>query len=213
MRCLLITAFVSTCLTSPMAHTQMVGRSAICMLEAGSIQGHSASGIPQVSNLGNIQIRCSVPARPFPSKPGESRNGLGANAIAYDVTKDSGQQAFAAKVNPTGGGSGDGRDWVLFDILIPLRPADLDAEAHRYLTKLMEKFKTLPPSPELATAEAQQRMLGVLRETIYQSRTGHFLVECRVMDGNDAIGTAKVELEVLFKGRFSDYGLPGAPPI
>lgn len=213
MRSLLIAGFTFTCLASPMAQTQVVGRSAVCMLEAGSIQGHSASGIPQVSNLGNIRIRCSVPARPFPSKPGESRNGLGATAFAYDVTKGAGKQAVTAEVKPTGGGSGDGRDWILFDVLIPLKPADLDAEAHRYLTKFMKKVETLSPSPELATAGAQQRMLGILRETIYQNRTGHFLLECRVMDGDDAIGAGTVDLEVLFKGRFSDYGLPGAPPF
>ena len=209
---MLIASFVSACLASPIVHAQIVARSAVCTLEAASILGHSASGTPQVSNLGNIEIRCSVPARPVPSGPGEFRNGLGATAIAHNVTNSTGEHTFAAVVKPSGGGTGEGRDYVLFALLIPLSPADLDEEAHRFLTKFMGKVKTLDPSPELATPEAQQRILGVLREIVYQNRTGHFLVECHVTDGNNVIGTGTVDLEVLFKGRFSDHNLPGVPP-
>ena len=41
---------------------------------------------------------------------------------------------------------------------------------------------------------------------------GHFELDCRVLDGSRVMGADSVELEVLFKGRFSDVGLPGSPP-
>jgi hypothetical protein len=48
---------------------------------------------------------------------------------------------------------------------------------------------------------------------VYQHRVGHFQVECRVLDGSRVIGRDVVELEVLFKGRFSEFGLPASPPV
>jgi hypothetical protein len=68
-----------------------------------------------------------------------------------------------------------------------------------------------PPPPR--TEEAQQRALENFREVVYQHRVGHFLVECRVLDKDQVMGVGVVELEVLFKGRFSDVGLPAAPPF
>jgi hypothetical protein len=210
MKSLLFAVLTSTCLTSLMAQT--AARSAICTLEARSILGHSATGVPDVSNLGSIPIRCSVPARPLPPNPGEFRNGLGAKAVAYEVKRGGSKQSVAAEAKVTGGGSDFEREYVNFDVLIPLRPADMDAEAHRFIAKFMEKAKASSSSAELVTPEAQQRMLKVVPEMIYQNRTGHFLLECHVMDGNETVAVGTVELEVLFKGRFSDYGLPGAPP-
>ena len=168
MRSLLVAVLASTCL--PLLMAQPVEQPATCTLEPGSILGHSATGIPQVSNLGSIQIRCSIPSRPFPSKPGEFRNGLGAKAIAHEVDHAVSKQSVAAEAKPSGGGSEDGREYVLFYVLIPLRPSDLDAEAHQFLTKFMEKLKGSSASAELATPEAQQRMLKALPEMIY--RTG-----------------------------------------
>jgi hypothetical protein len=49
-------------------------------------------------------------------------------------------------------------------------------------------------------------------EMVYQQRTGDFRLNCRVLDGDHTIGVGVVEIEVLFKGRFSDVGMPGAPP-
>src|SRR6202049_5289504 len=48
---------------------------ASCELASKSIVSRSSPGLVQVSNLGDIEITCRVPARPFPTKPGESRNG------------------------------------------------------------------------------------------------------------------------------------------
>ena len=65
---------------------------------------------------------------------------------------------------------------------------------------------------EQITEEVHQRKLERVRELVYQHRVGHFQVECHILDGDHVIGVGVVEFEVLFKGRFSDVGLPGAPP-
>jgi len=110
-----------------------------------------------------------------------------------------------------GGGGGVGPDpepeWVDFYVHIPLEPAERDAEARKYLAKV-EKLTALQP----ITGEAHQRRLERVRELVYQHRVGHFQVECHILDGDRVMGVGVVEFEVLFKGRFSDVGLPGAPP-
>ena len=65
---------------------------------------------------------------------------------------------------------------------------------------------------EEITEQAHQRALDRTREFVYQHRVGHFQVECRILDGDRVMGVGIVELEVLFKGRFSDVGLPASPP-
>ena len=90
---------------------------------------------------------------------------------------------------------------------IPLESAERDAEARRYLAKLEESM------PRPITGEAQQRALERTREFVYQHRVGHFQVECSILDGEHVMGVGVVELEVLFKGRFSDVGLPAQPPV
>jgi hypothetical protein len=65
---------------------------------------------------------------------------------------------------------------------------------------------------EQVTEEEHQRALERLREVVYQHRVGHFEVECRILEGDRVRGVAVVELEVLFRGRFSDAGLPGFSP-
>ena len=66
---------------------------------------------------------------------------------------------------------------------------------------------------EQITEEAHQRALERTRELVYQHRVGRFKVECRILDGDRVMGVGIVELEVLFKGRFSDVGLPASPPV
>ena len=68
-------------------------------------------------------------------------------------------------------------------------------------------------APAQITGEAHQRALERTREFVYQHREGHFQVECRIMYGDRVMGVGIVELEVLFKGRFSDVGLPASPPV
>lgn len=179
-----------------------------CELESKDIVSRSSSGIAQVSNVGNIQITCRVPVRPPLTKPGESRNGLKVATAAYQISPDGSKKRERSEVNQTGGGGSEAEEWVFFYIHIPLAPAERDVEARRYLVKL-EKLMAPRQIPE----EARQRALEQTRDLVYQHRLGHFQVECRILDGDRVIGVGVVELEVLFKGRFSDVGLPASPPV
>jgi hypothetical protein len=181
---------------------------ASCELASKSIVSRSSSGLAQVSNLGDIQIRCRVPARPFPTEPGESRYMPRVATTAYRISPDGSKQLVPSEVHQSGGGSDSdpGQEWVDFLVHIPLDPAERDAEASRYLAKM----KLI--APELNTEAARQRAIESIREFVYQHRVGHFQVECRVSDGDRLLGVGFVELEVLFKGRFSDVGLHASPP-
>ena len=186
---------------------------ATCELASKSIVSRSSSGLAQVSNLGDIQITCRVPARPFPTKPGLSRNGLRVATIAYKIRPDGSKELVPSEVHQTGGeGGGFGPDpkpeGVFFYVHIPLESAERDAEARRYLAK-MEKLM----APRQITREEHQRALENLPKLIYQHRVGHFQLECRLLDGDRVMGVGVVELEVLFKGRFSDVGLPAVPAL
>ena len=182
---------------------------ATCELASKSIVSHSSSGLAQVSNLGDIQIICRVRSRQFPTKLGESRNGLRAATTAYMISPDGGRKLIPSEVHQIGGGFGPdpGPEWVDFYVHIPIEPAERDAEARQYLAKVEKSM-----AREQITEEVHQRNLERVRELVYQHRVGHFQVECRILDGDRVIGVSVVEFEVLFKGRFSDVGLPAAPP-
>src|SRR5450755_710582 len=183
---------------------------ASCELASKSIVNRSSSGLAQVSNLGDIEIICRVPARPFPPKPGESRNGLRAATAAYEISPNRSKKSVPSAVHESGGGFGPDPEgeWVDFYVHIPLGSAERDAEIRRYLAKIEKSI-----APEQITEEAHQRALEWTRELFYQHRVGHFQVECRILDGDRVIGVGVVELEVLFKGRFSEVGLPASPPV
>jgi hypothetical protein len=187
-----------------------------CELAKESILGRSSSGLAQVSNLGAIEITCHVPARPFPTKPGTSRNGLRAETTAYKVSPDGSKKLVPSEVHQFGGG-GDGfgpepePEYVDFYVHIPPDSAEANAEARRYLAKLEESM-TAEQKAQF-TKDAQKKALENLPQLVYQHRVGHFQVDCRVLDGSRVMGFDVVELEVLFKGSFSDVGLPGSPPV
>jgi hypothetical protein len=170
-----------------------------------------------VSNLGGIRITCRVPARPFPTTPGgEGRYGLKVATSAYEISADGRKKLVPSKVHIVGGG-GDGfeadpaPEWVEFDVLIPLDSKELDAEARRYIAKMME---SMTPEQKAQVGQIpQDKGLKNIRELVYQSRVGHFQLECHVLDGSRVMGTDSVEFEVLFKGRFSDIGLFGSAPV
>jgi len=113
-----------------------------------------------------------------------------------------------------GGGDGFGADpepeYVDFYVHIPLDSEELDAEARRYLAKAEQSMT--PEQKSQIKKDDWERGLERLREFVYQHRVGHFQLDCRVLDGSRVMGSDVVELEVLFKGRFSDIGLPGSPP-
>ncbi len=139
--------------------------------------------------------------------------GLRAATTARQISSDGSEKLVPSEVRQTGGGGGGfgphpEPEWIDFYVHIPLEPAGRDAEARRYLAK-MEKSM----APEQITEEAHRRALERLRDFVYQNRVGHFQVKCRILDGDRVMGVGVVELEVLFKGRFSDVGLPAAPPV
>jgi hypothetical protein len=182
---------------------------ASCELANKNIISRDSSGIGQVSNLADIEITCRVPARSLPTRPGESRYGLTAASAAY-ILSDRGKKLVPSEVLPIGGGrSGPGleTEWVDFYLHIPLEPAERDIEARRYLAQLEKSI-----APDQITDKSHQQVLDRIRELVYQHRVGRFQVECRVFDGNRVMGVGIVEVEVLFKGRFSDVGFRAAPP-
>jgi hypothetical protein len=183
-----------------------------CEIAKESILSRSSSGLAQVSNLGGIHITCRVPARPFPTKPGESRNGLRAATTAYEISANGSKTLVPSEVHVFGVGFGPdpAPEWVDFDVLIPLDSKELDAEARRYLAKFEESMT--PEQRGQVAGYDQKKALENLRQFVYQQRLGHFRVDCRVLDGSRVMGADVVELEVLFKGRFSDIGLPGFSP-
>jgi hypothetical protein len=187
-----------------------------CEMAKESIVSRSSSGLAQVSNLGGIRITCHVPARPFPTTPGgEPRYLLKVATTAYEISADGTKKLVPSEVHVVGGGGGGfGPDpepeWVEFDVLIPLDSKELNAEAHRYFAKLVE---SMTPEQKAQIKEyPQEKALENIRQLVYQNRVGHFQLDCRVLDGSSLMGADSVELEVLFKGRFSDVGLPGFAP-
>ena len=186
-----------------------------CELAKESILSRSSSRLAQVSNVGDIRIKCRVPARTFPTKPGETRNGLTAVTTTYEVAADGSKKLVPSEVHVFGGG-GDGfgadpePEYVDFYVHIPLDSEELDAEARRYLAKL--EASMTPEQKAQFTEDARKKALENLRPLVYQHRVGHFQVDCRVLDGSRVMGSDIVEIEVVFKGRFSDIGLPAQPP-
>jgi hypothetical protein len=187
---------------------------ALCELASKSVVSRSSAGIAQVSNLGGIQVTCRVPARPFPTEPGGAgRYGLRVSTTTYKISPDGSKKLVPSEGHQTGGGGGGfGPDpepeEVYFYVHIPLESAERDTEVRRYLTKIEQSM-----APEQITEEAHHRALERLAELVYQDRVGHFQVECHVLDGDRVMGVGVVEFEVLFKGRFSDVGLPAQPPV
>ena len=181
---------------------------AVCKLESKNLVSRSPSGLAQVSNLGDIQITCRVPARPLPTKSGEIRYGLKVATGAYQISPDGSKKRVPSEEHQMGGGGSGPEEWAIFYVHIPLEPTERDDEARRYLAKLEKST-----APQQITEEARQRALEQTREFVYQHRVGHFQLECRILDGDRLIGVGVVELEVLFKGRLSEVGLPASPPV
>ncbi len=178
-----------------------------CELASKNIVSRSSSGLAQVSNVGDIQITCRVPARPFPNKPGESRNGLRVATTAYRIAPDGSRKLVPSEVKQFGGGFNPQVEWVDFLASVPLAPEERDAEARKYLAKI-EKAR---PQGRFSEME-RQRALKNISDLLYQNRLGHFQLECRIMDGDRVAGVGAIEFQVLFKGHFSDFGFSGKPP-
>ena len=134
--------------------------------------------------------------------------------VASQISADGSKKPVPSEASPTGHGLGGDpeMEWVIFYVHIPLEPTERDDEARKYLAKMLAEREKAWPSLQL-TDEDRQRALERLREFVYQHRVGHFQIECRILDGDQLMGVGVIELEVLFKGRFSELGLPGSPPV
>ena len=185
-------------------------KTTVCELATRSIVDRSSSGLAQVSNLGDISIRCRVAAKPLPAAPGVHSTMLQPSTTAFQIAPDGRKKPIPSEVQVSGGGASADRRQVSLDFLVHilLPPDERDTEAERFLTKLEAAM-----NPNEVTPETHQQALERLRPLIYQHRVGHFRIECRILDGDKLVGADTLELEVIFKGRFSDVGLPGAPPV
>ena len=187
---------------------------ASCAIDEKSILSRSSSGVPQVSNLGNIEITCHAPGRPRPSdpKPGFGRFALRLKTVAYQISDTGTKSLVPSFSNVTGGSdcspfSGECNEAsLLWYLNIPIDPAEAISEFRAWVAKL---DRARPPSPEdRQRVEENIRDLEAhpdeLAEAVLQMRPGHFEVECRIMDGDQLWAVGSVELEILFKGRAFD---------
>jgi hypothetical protein len=177
---------------------------ASCRVFDKSVIGHSPSGIAQVSNLGLIWVRCYVAARPALEGPGAERYGLKAKTTVYKVADDGTESLVPSDVSVSGGGSVSTTEWVDFYVSIPLDSAERDAEIQRYIANLE---KSVTDEQLRKQVHLWQMNPQALAPMVSQYRVGRFRVDCRVLDGDRVIGSGDTDLQVLFKGRFSDVTL------
>ena len=186
----------------------------VCLLEPSSIVSRSPAGIAQVSNVGDIRVRCSVPSRPVTLKPGEGLMAFGAKtAEAFLLLPNGRTHEVAAEIKGSGGGNDQTRAWADFYLHLPLEPAQRDAEARRALARLESEIaKDKSHSQKKLTDEEMQRGVTGMAELVFQHRVGHFRVVCNLAQGDRSLGTGELEFEVLDKGRFSDmWPFPATP--
>jgi hypothetical protein len=89
---------------------------ASCEITKSTIVSLSPAGLRQVNNLRLIEVVCSVPGRPFPSKPGEVRNGLRAATTAHEITQNGDRKEVSSEADASGSGQDfkQEREWVNF---------------------------------------------------------------------------------------------------
>ena len=97
----------------------------------------------------------------------------------------------------------------MFDLNLPLDRSERDLEAHRYLDKLQKA------APGMLSDSLKEQMFESTSQSISQHHMpAIFGVQCSVLDGARVVGVGTVDLEVLFKGQFSDsLGRPGYWPV
>jgi hypothetical protein len=166
---------------------------ATCKLADKNIVARTASGLAQVSNMGDIEITCSVPERAFPITPGSRPlSGLKVSTKARQLSRDGSEKLVPSEAQVTGGMKGigpvpAGQEGVLFYLHMPLDPGEREAEAERYWAKMQNEV------PQDARSEETRRQpLERLRQFVYQHRVGRFRVDCRVMDGTQVLGIGSV---------------------
>lgn len=179
-------------------------KTARCELMEKSVISRSSSGLAQVSNVGTIEIICHVAVRAFPVQPGQIRSTLRITTNAYQVSADGREKLVPSEVNLTGGGFSPDSEFADFLLHLPLDRAERQSEAERLITKMQALCRL--------SAEDRRRAVVAARDSISEERTGRFRVVCTVLDGSHILGKGMLGFQVLFKGRFSDLGLPAVPP-
>ena len=209
-------------------------QSARCEILARSVIGHGIGGVPQVSNLGQIEVDCHIEARPGPPKDWPADQpwpyfgimnmkitqggyGLTVDAKAFEIAADRTEKPVPAQVNLSGAGgdSDKNEEMVSFSLKLPLDPADQLAEVQR-------TFRNWERLTEERGDEDSSEMKEALRKfesdpakvalMATQHRAGRFRVELHVKDKDQGtvVGTGELLLEVVFKGRLSDSSEPPA---
>jgi len=168
----------------------------------------SASGAVQVSNLTGVQLQARIPSRPMP--PSHTLLGLKAEITVRQIGADGAKTVVPAKANVSGGGGDATTETVYFQVDIPVDAAERDAAIREYLTATAAAAAASTNEFERAQAVTLQKLAeagsaGPVFEQMYsQQRVGSFEIECRALDGDRAIVTGRVNVDVLFKGRFFD---------
>jgi hypothetical protein len=72
------------------------------------------------------------------------------------------------------------REWVEFEVLIPLDSKELEVEGRRYLAKL--EASMTPEQKAQFTRLPQNNALENTRQLLRQNRAGHFQLNCRILD-------------------------------
>ena len=172
----------------------------VCLLEPSSIVSRSPSGINQVSNVGDIRVHCSVPARPVSLKPGEGLMPFSAKtANAFLLLPNGSVKEVSADVIGIGSGHDQTtRAWAEFYLHLPLDPAQREAEARRALARLeSELAEEKSHSQKTLTDEERQRGVSKFAERVFQHRVGRFRVKCNLTQGDRSLGMGEVDFEVL----------------
>ena len=205
MRYLLAAFFLAPVLTPRNALAAADG--VACLLDASSVVSRSAAGLDQVSNVGDIRVHCSVPAKPVTLKPGESLWAVTTKAArAFLLLPTGAVQEVPVEVIGVGSGNNNQTQaWTNFYLHLPLDPLQRDAEARRGLARLEAEIAKDKSNPhESETEEQAQRKGAAVAELVFQHRAGRFRVECQMTQGDQGLGTGQLAFEVLDKGRFSD---------
>lgn len=188
-------------------------RLAWCELAKDSKGTTSEQGLPQIGNLGQIDIECTVPARPFPTKPGEMQLAVQVRTTVYQLLGAGDRRAVASDVILHGGGRHYLRtpptESVDFYAYIPPDPSERDEEALKIL-----KWGEAGVAPEQLTDQQRRDAIETARYMVdhTQYRLGHFQIECSVVDGTDVLGVGMVELIIVYEGRLSETFPFNTPP-
>ena len=197
-------------------------RQASCTIAPNSIIGRSPAGIPLLSNIALIEITCSAPGRPWPSdhpwpsdtKTEFQRSMLRLKTVAYQIGEGNTRTLVHSIATVTGGKpcgppaiSGEcSEESLLWFLNIPLEPAEAIGQLRALAKKLASELSSSPEQRHQMEESIQklERNPDELAEVVRQYRIGHFVVECRIMDGDQLWSVGHVEFETLFKGNVFD---------